>query len=319
MRLFAAVRDPREYRRGMVLGLTLAETLLLLMFLLLMALGALLWRRETELTTAQNQVEREVARSHAMERAAEDFKKRITKLEEDVRKLTAALSGLRPSDGRTLSPEELARTLIEGEEAKHEARELRTRLAEATSQIAGVAAERDRLGARLRELERQLGPEGTDQQGRVRDLERQRDELQAGLADERRRREQAENDLRNLSERIRRGGSLYPPCGPDEFSFRVTILDQGRAIVEDISTPAGRRHEAWESIRPFPRSTPISLSQFLSATRPYAEWGHSRTPECRFGVRVQDRTSASNKDGYKAAMGSLGSPPNFRPFWRVGG
>lgn len=316
MRLFAAVRDPREYRRGMVLGLTLAETLLLLMFLLLMALGALLWRREAELATAQSQIER----GEAQIREIDDLKKQVTKLEKHIGDLMAALSGPhRPGEER--SPEELARTLIEGEAAKREAEELRTRLADAATQLAGVIAERDRLDARVRELDRALGPGGSELAGRIGELERQLGESRSEIAKEKGERERAENALRELQDRIRRGGSLYPPCGRDEFSFRVTILDQGRAIVEDTSTPAGRSHQAWSLIRPFARGTPIPLTDFLAATQGYAQWGwrEPRQPECRFGVRVQDRTSPGNKAGYKEAMGSLGSPPNFRPFWRVGG
>lgn len=309
MRLFAAVRDPREYRRGMVLGLTLAETLLLLMFLLLMALGALLWRREAELAAAKTDAATATAKAAHEQRERE--------------KLTSALASLIPElwergvavpDAQTLAVK-----LVEAERARRQIDELASSLTEVRADLAEARRQRDALATRVQELERQLGPEGADLPSRLQDLERQRDDLHAGLAREQRKREQAETELRDLRERIRRGGSLYPPCGPDEFSFRVTILDQGRAIVEDISTPAGRRHEAWELIRPFPRGTPISLSQFLGATRAYAEWGHARQPECRFGVRVLDRTSAANKDGYKAAMGSLGSPPNFRPFWRVGG
>lgn len=288
MRPFAAVRDPREYRRGMVLGLTLAETLLLLMFLLLMALGALLWRREGELAVARTD-----ATAAAAKAAHEQGEKE---------RLISVLTPLIPE-------------LPEHGVAVPDAKTLAARLREAAAAQQRI----DELTSALAEARGQRGPEGADQQGRVTELEHQRDELHVGLANERGRRVQAESELRELRERIRRGGSLYPPCGPDEFSFHVTILDQGRAIVEDISTPAGRSHEAWELIRPFPRGTPISLSQFLGATQAYAEWGHARRPECRFGVRVRDRTSAANKGGYKAAMGNLGSPPDFRPFWRVGG
>ena len=39
---------PREYRRGVVLGLTMAEVLVLLVFLLLLTMAALLFRRDKE-------------------------------------------------------------------------------------------------------------------------------------------------------------------------------------------------------------------------------------------------------------------------------
>lgn len=59
----AITRDPREYRRGMVLGLTLAETLLLLLFLLLMAAAAMLWRTEETVRAYQAEERRAVSRA----------------------------------------------------------------------------------------------------------------------------------------------------------------------------------------------------------------------------------------------------------------
>ncbi len=52
------IADEREHRRGLVLGLTLAEVLLLLLFLLLLALGARLQRLAAEITSANTENER---------------------------------------------------------------------------------------------------------------------------------------------------------------------------------------------------------------------------------------------------------------------
>ncbi len=45
--------DHREYRRGVILGLTLAEILVLLVFLLLLASGAILARRDKQVVDLQ--------------------------------------------------------------------------------------------------------------------------------------------------------------------------------------------------------------------------------------------------------------------------
>jgi hypothetical protein len=63
----AITRDPREYRRGMVLGLTLAETLLLLLFLLLMAAAAVMWRAEQDVRVAEDGKRRAVSRAEQAE------------------------------------------------------------------------------------------------------------------------------------------------------------------------------------------------------------------------------------------------------------
>lgn len=66
----AITRDPREYRRGMVLGLTLAETMLLLLFLLMMVAAALLWRVSEDMRAAGRERDAALARAAASERAA---------------------------------------------------------------------------------------------------------------------------------------------------------------------------------------------------------------------------------------------------------
>src|ERR1035438_8610432 len=53
--------DPREYRRGVVLGLTLAEILILLVFLLLLSAGAVLFRHEREEGLISEQINRYVS------------------------------------------------------------------------------------------------------------------------------------------------------------------------------------------------------------------------------------------------------------------
>jgi hypothetical protein len=50
--------DPREYRRGVILGLTLAEVLILLVFLLLLSSSALLAHRDDEIRIAEAKLAR---------------------------------------------------------------------------------------------------------------------------------------------------------------------------------------------------------------------------------------------------------------------
>jgi flagellar motor protein MotB len=55
------ILDEREHRRGLVLGLTLAEILILLLFLLLLALGARLGQLQREVTATQRELDRSKA------------------------------------------------------------------------------------------------------------------------------------------------------------------------------------------------------------------------------------------------------------------
>ena len=58
--------DAQGYRRGMVLGLTMAEIMLLLVFLLLLAASALLFRRETAQTALQEQRDHQTRETNAV-------------------------------------------------------------------------------------------------------------------------------------------------------------------------------------------------------------------------------------------------------------
>lgn len=156
-----ALHDRRDYRRGVILGLTFAETLLLLLFLLLLAAAALRERDQRELDRLRPDAE--------------------------------AWSRLAPSLG---DPRELARRLERGEQAEARLHTLELQLFDLRAQLSGRAdAERrsEELASRLerseaerRELEETLGTLRRDlgeARRRVEDLEASREAAVARAAD----------------------------------------------------------------------------------------------------------------------------------------
>lgn len=148
-----ALHDRRDYRRGVILGLTFAETLLLLLFLLLLAAAALRERDQREL--------------------------------DKIRPAAEVLSrlGLPASD-----PDALARRIAEGERAAAELPNVREELARVQRQLAEAEAVRrseEELAARLERSEagrRQLSDSLAEaRRERERALRRLR-EVEASLA-----------------------------------------------------------------------------------------------------------------------------------------
>jgi hypothetical protein len=147
----AITRDPREYRRGMVLGLTLAETMLLLLFLLMMVVAALLWRAGEEVRGARD------ARDAAISGAA-DQARRLRVVEAELRPLLEELArhGQDASSAAGLAGRLDRARSIEAELARQ-----RDALAEAEANARAERAARQRAEAeirRLREEERRWQP-----------------------------------------------------------------------------------------------------------------------------------------------------------------
>lgn len=137
----AITRDPREYRRGMVLGLTLAETMLLLLFLLMMAAAALLWRASEEARGARHD------RDAAAARVA-DAEGRVRAIEAELRPY---LERLRSHGVDATSIPELVDRLERARAVESERDALREALARAEEAARTARAERQRA-------EREPGP-----------------------------------------------------------------------------------------------------------------------------------------------------------------
>ncbi len=319
--------DPREYRRGMVLGLTLAETLLLLLFLLLLATAALMWKREQAVMQAEA---------------------RLGELKASLDHMRPLLEELRRRGPTATTVEALIGRLARGEAAESQVRELQQQRQEALGRARRAEQERNESAATLLRLEQeaaQLRASLSEAQGAARRAEQERDESAATLlrleqeaAQLRTSLSEAQGAARALSDRaaglernlhtaIAEGmieAGVYPSCwragGPDGEAFRIDLHDGGRITVTDTA-PAERRAEApWTRIGPFPRNVEIRMDTFLAAIQPLARWGQSARPQCRFRVRVVDATSANNKADYRRMMGQLGNANNqHTPFYRFGG
>lgn len=259
-------QERAAYRRGVVLGLTMAEVGILIIFVLLLLVGFKEWSTVVAKQAAKDQV--------SMPRD------RATELSQAESQLTAVKTALNLSPAST--PEEI-RTLVralvqttdttEGQTALRETRE-------ALAALQAIQADLERSGqpAELANKVKQQTLALANQEGQ---LKRYESQLQkAGL------------------------GKGERPCwvqpdGTIEFLYDVVLETDGIRLKE-VSLP--NRSEERAAL-PMPRVDPselVSPGDFLTRTRPL--YNSSLAKNCRFFVTVYDGTGPTEKERYKALL-----------------
>jgi hypothetical protein len=331
-------RDPREYRRGMVLGLTLAESLLLLLFLLLLAMAAVLGRREEAVQQAQAQFDQlrplieTYRRAGTTSETVEDLAARLRRGEASVAEverlrplLEAAQQQARIAEQRRAEAEQAAARLERGAaDQRHAQAQLQRQLAEerrrlqhaeeVAARFQGDAALGREVAPRLAEADRRVQEADAGRQSAERGMAAMRDQL-VGI--------EADRD-RVIADRMIAHG-IYPSCwhrdGQPEFVFQIALLTHGRVIVEDRAAPARRSEQPWRLLQPFPRGVPIDVGAFVNATREMAAWSQRQSPPCRFWISVRREMGPDVPNSeYLRVISPLGNAVNrWLPFYRFGG
>jgi hypothetical protein len=297
--------DPREYRRGVILGLTLAEIMMLLVFLLLLSSGALLARRNREIDSLENKLANYGSQLAPV----------ITHLRErgiavrDVDELVGRLERVSEEDKMRQQLAEAASALAEARsnaaKAEREADDLRARIERIpadTRELAAKAAAADSMSDMLG----QAGASGGSAAEKLRDV-----------LDQASRQAHVNRDLTGQNAQMRtelarskgNGGSGLPYCwttpdGHPEYMLHVELHDDN-ILVSEISPRPRPEDPAWELMDGVPRGTPISIGALMSAVAPLQR--EAVTEKCRYAVEVFDGTGRTNKPGYKSMMGRLWS------------
>jgi hypothetical protein len=254
------------YRRGVVLGLTMAEVGILIIFVLLLLIGFHEW-------TAL--VEREAAKSNVSVP-----KNRLTALEDAERQLTAVKAALGLS---STSTDEEIRTLVRALVDSSTTPKGQSSLQEARAVVEAMATLRNDLVSKgiPRDLVERLERQGfllANQQGQLARYEKQ---LQnAGL------------------------GKGERPCwvkpdGTIEFLFDVVLGSSGIRMRENVFPT----RETERSALPMPVTSATEVltpAEFLARTLPL--FNSSLAANCRFFVTIYDATGDTEKDLYKSLL-----------------
>jgi len=300
----------REYRRGMILGLTLAEMLILLVFLLLLAAAALLVHREQEvaaLTAHVDRLETAMGQVKGVGTSALDADELVTLLERGrhAAETEAALAAARDQLATALQREtraetdlraahgDLAETRTRLQTLEHDKSEMAGRLADATAARDSRTQERDQMAAMLNALP---GGNAAKPVGSLANFIGQYRQATDELA------------------RVRgNGGSGLPHCwatypkGDPLYMLRITLqgstAQDVTARAEDVLPRPNPDDPAWPLTGELPRARFMPLADLVSRVAGLSQ--RASALKCHYAVEVIDHTAATNKPGYKSAMNRL--------------
>lgn len=288
-------RDNATYRKGLVLGLTLAELGILIIFVLLLAFGAALLAKDKQIRSLERAVpqERAAARVERLlaEKAANpaaarslanelvDSAVRQDQVAEAERRLQGATAALAAVEQASGAPER--RNGAEPGDVERRGEALRRH-------VAAIAAEREAMRQTLADL-----PAGQRTiADRVMTTRLENERLKGSMAYAARRLDQLGR------------GSEKPACwatrtGSPEYIFDVT-LTSGGIITRDRALPNRRADQARLPLSDMVYGLSLQGPAFQAMTRPLFAWGEEHG--CRFFVTVTDRTGAAEKHRYKTLL-----------------
>jgi hypothetical protein len=294
--------EEREQRRGLVLGLTLAEVLLLILFLLMLALGSRLeyWRTEAEqrqqsyneLVATHDSlrtIQAELVKNGAVDiKSVQELVTRLSRVQELERSLTES-----KQEYSSLSSQVVVLKSLGADVAK-------------TLQAVSAALERAKqidpndppaLLKRALDILDRLGP--ATQPDQVKPLSQMMADSQ--VKQQLAMTETERDKLRQQLDGLRVGNGLtYPPCWPaskgkTEYMFDVVAKDDG-IIVRDAFLETKKSDPAWKYVESFPRNVVISEKRFNEATSKILPYSNQNN--CRFYIRLYDGTARENKAQY---------------------
>jgi hypothetical protein len=307
--MIGSARDDRQFRRGVVLGLTMAEALLLLIFLLMLILAirlngqsAKITKLEQEKTAAQTSL---AAMQPVLEKLSQRQKFDIT--QDYVRvKQQLDLANARLKDAELsvdlftqaqaalpdMDPEEAAKALLNEAAVGRRALDAARKLAPDLPPEQAVQA---LLDAAM--IGKAVGKDG-DAEHLLASAASCRSDLQS-----------CKNQTVYLNGRLnaKSGGYGLPPCWVDQagkiqYIFDASLQDQGIEI-EDKSV-AGREDDQAElplSRVRFDRR--MSRDEFENAFQPLLDWSNEHG--CRFFVRLYDDMKTADRSEYKSLRGAV--------------
>jgi hypothetical protein len=294
--------DPREYRRGVVLGLTLAEVLVLLVFLLLLAMSALLLRRDQEQAALTDKLGRYAV---LLKPITEALANRGTVVE-DTDQLASLIERGSTADTLRAHLDETGRRLEAAQAANERQEGELSRLREATREMARMskaAAEHAALAAILERVEGQKSKSLPD---KLADIVQKATTVEAATASLTGQNAQMRVELARLKGN---GGSGQPYCwalpdGRAQYMLKVEMQDSG-VIVRDLEPRARPEDPAWPLLDGVSRGRLMPMSEFIAQTSPLQV--RSNAERCRYAIQAIDGTGITNKPGYKQSIGRLWS------------
>lgn len=258
-----------SYRRGILLGLTMAEIIILIVFLLLLAFGVLL-DREKKANASREDL---FGNKDIVERIVKVFSTQPPDMEEDVVRAIETLP--------------FVISLIKEKHLAKKDEILQDTLARAIEML---------------EIEKDMA-EGNGDIPIEQQLLFAQEKIKALEDDAKNLIDQKKSLISQIKSNGR--GVDMPPCWPDakgratEYLFDIDLTNSG-IVMFDASPPHRQTEKDRLPMDHIQYGKPRSISQFKSETQPIFAW--SKKKECRFYVFIKDKTGTTEKALFKKLL-----------------
>ena len=329
-----------SYRRGVVLGLTIGEVILLLLFSILLALAVPLIKQAERIKEQQKEIEIVNVTLAETKSESEVLKEIITKFEqitpgkriEDLTKeYVLMVNRVKTIEAQLREHKEAAnafRHLVEAVRTDHDtvghenpmdiAKELRKEITDSkiVSEIVSELLGRDVSTYDPPELEHTLREMAKNaQKGQLsglaqNDLVNRLTENEINLQQAEKSLANTKGQLNNLKRKLSLGGRGVEavPCwstpdGKSENIFDIALTTNG-LIIRDRKLPHRKIEQSELPLSDMLYEQELSPAQFLAVAKPLYDWSNGH--DCRFFVRAFDKTDSTDKYTYKRHLRYLG-------------
>jgi hypothetical protein len=325
--------DDRSYRRGLILGLTMAEVMILVLFALLLIWMVGLRDRKHETDALKNENDRLRAENNGLQlKAAElvELKNAIAanpnapnNIDELFRELTIAKADAAQLQEQLKSRDLVAETmsalgypLRDEKTASDAVREIRAKLNIASSVLKNAKVHSSKEGideseivatlGSLAQIEAALSSRGKDMRSAAEDcanaLTRETD-CNTRLNTLNGRLMNAQQQLASSGRGTEKPACWADQTGKPEYIFDIALKSRS-IVVRDNALPNRRTEEAALPIDKIAFGADVGQDEFRMQTRALFDW--SEKEKCRFFVRVFDLTAVYEKDIYKRQLRTVG-------------
>jgi hypothetical protein len=291
-------RQDRYYRRGLVLGFTMAEIMILILFAILMALGATIFSKDKQMRDlAQAFGANAVESARLIQEIKHAFPNAQT-IDEQFKEIRMAIQNSKELETVKRELEKLRNEL----ESYKELKTLLEKAKNSKQSTAEEVAQDATLGREVKEFAQSQTPpiSPNDVKSALQALNSSTDLVSKNnaLAKEN---ETLKGQLLNLTQRLGGRGTEYPPCwvapnGKPDYIFDVALKSNGY-IIRDRKLPHRQEEQALLPIQQITFDSEISVGTFSRQTEALLNW--SKDHNCRFFVRIYDLTGQQEKDNYK--------------------
>ncbi len=293
-----------SYQRGLLLGFTMAEVIMLVVFVLLLALSTMLIKKEKEIAACKRENISCKACKEDYPRCQNDLEdckneriKCVYDFDNLLQKWELCKEVTKKCEDKLKKCEDFNGKAFENyQKIEQELKKCKEELAETKNQLEAANKPQDNLVQIATVLE--IDPASTPGQ-----IVKKIEELKSTLANLR-----GQNKI--LLDRLKSSGkgTEKPSCwatesGGIEYIFDIQLTSSG-VIVKDNALPHRAEEQAKLPIQNIQYGRTLSSRDFRSQTRPVLDW--SNTNDCRFFVRVYDKTGAAQKTVYKQMLRTVG-------------